>query len=244
MKKLLIIIATTFFISCSSDKEITEKYGNGNPMTQYFVNSENKKQGKYISYYETGQKRSDGNYDNDLQTGFWTTWFENGIKSTEGSNEKGIQVGVWKFFHPNGIVFQINHYTEGKANGVCTEYNDQGRISKKMNYVNGILNGSFFTYFTNGKISSEIVYKENAANGPFIEYYENGNISVKGTYLNDTTLIHEYFKFDSTYSNNFIKTIIHSDGFSSDTDLIYQNNKLIEYRIHLADQSIKTIKVK
>ena len=60
--------------------------------------------GKFIYYYENGQKSSEGNYKDGKAVGLWTYWYENGEKEIEGSYKDGVPTGIWTFWKDGVIV--------------------------------------------------------------------------------------------------------------------------------------------
>jgi antitoxin component YwqK of YwqJK toxin-antitoxin module len=45
---------------------------------------DDKQTGTWEYFYPTTEKWKQGNFENDVKTGVWTTWFENGKKLQEG----------------------------------------------------------------------------------------------------------------------------------------------------------------
>jgi len=45
--------------------------------------------GKYVKYYENGQKKEEGKYRDGKSNGFLISWFENGQKEVEGNSKNG-----------------------------------------------------------------------------------------------------------------------------------------------------------
>lgn len=244
MKSISIYLITlTLIFSCSSQQEKTEFYPSGKISSKFETNSDGLKNGSYVTYYENGQKRSEGKYENDKQTGFWITWFENGNKSSEGKFDQGLQSGEWKFYHKNGKLQQINHYKNNKSEGEFIDFDENGVKTRMGNCINGLLNGKSYEYYPDGKISSELTYKDHKPFGPFIEYFPSGNFRAKGTW-NDTVMVGDYFVYDSIDNSNYRKYFFYDNNISSDTGLVYKNNKLVQYRIYDADGNSKYVDIK
>lgn len=69
-----------------------------------------KRNGFWVYWYDNGNKWSEGYFKDDLRDGFGTTWHKNGQKHYEGSYKEGIRVGVWKFWSPQGeFVKELNY---------------------------------------------------------------------------------------------------------------------------------------
>ncbi|MCC6372811.1 MAG: toxin-antitoxin system YwqK family antitoxin [Bacteroidia bacterium] len=226
------LIFATILLSCSSTQEkFGDPYQNGQISSKYTVTSDGLKNGPYVTFYENGQKRSEGNYEGNKQVGYWITWHDNGNKSSEGSFENGLQTGEWKFYYSDGKLQQINHFKNDKSEGIFIDFDKNGIKRREGVSVNGLLNGKSIEYFPDGKVSSELTYVDHRPTGPFIEYYPDGKLRAKGTWR-DSALVGEYFVFDSLDNSSYVKQFVLADGNPSDTDFIYKNNKLTQYKIY------------
>ena len=58
--------------------------------------------GKWIYYYENGQKESEGNFLNGKQEGHYTNWYDNGNKETEGDFKNDKKEGRWTYWYKRG----------------------------------------------------------------------------------------------------------------------------------------------
>ena len=85
-----------------------------------------KEVGKWIGYWENGQKWLEGNYINGEKDGYWTFWWNNGNKRDNGMYKLGKPIGVWKGWWQNG-----NKYSELIFN------NNGQKVLSKCWYKNG-----------------------------------------------------------------------------------------------------------
>lgn len=106
MKKVLIFLTFIFciqFINAQSEDtikmvksgdlfEVTIYYENGNVMQHGFLNTENKLQGSWTSYYEDGSKKCIATYDNGEKVGIWNYYFENSVKRVTYKKNKIVNV--------------------------------------------------------------------------------------------------------------------------------------------------------
>lgn len=238
---LFLIIALS---ACNSLTEKTsDPYSNGQVSSKYTVNDDGLKDGHYVTFYGDGQKRSEGEYQNDKQVGFWTTWFENGNKSSEGNFENGKQNGEWKFYYENGKLQQINHFVDNKAEGEFIDFDQSGFKSRVGFCKNGLLEGKSTMYYQNGKIKSQYHYEQNKTKGPFVEYFSNGNIYTKGT-SNNGLITGDFFVYDSLDPTIFSKTYVYPKEIPSDTVHIYKKNQLVVLKIMGKDGKEKCVDVK
>ena len=67
--------------------------------------SKEKKNNRWVYYYENGQVSDSGGYKNDLMKGNWKYYFENGTLMKEGAyNSKGQEISKWSYYNTNGIL--------------------------------------------------------------------------------------------------------------------------------------------
>ncbi len=64
-----------------------------------------------IFYYENGNKKYEGNFDNGVKEGKFIYYYLNGKKAFEQNYVNGMPNGEWKQWHPNATLGGIEHYT-------------------------------------------------------------------------------------------------------------------------------------
>jgi uncharacterized protein len=142
MNKLILIFALLLIIGCGQKlmKEVDSSYPDGTPMKEnyyrYFGNTkelakeiryftdgtiqsegeflQNKKHGKWTSWYDNGQKWMEENYSKDLKDGDFIVWYKSGIKNYEGSFSNGKPDGTWIFYDETGNKISKSKYEKGK----------------------------------------------------------------------------------------------------------------------------------
>ena len=160
MVRILTLISILITISCSekNSEEITERFDNGNKKLlvkykgdngeevilekmEFFkegdtliwenYNINGKREGKWISYYENGQIKKEGNYMNGWYYGSWNSYYENGqIESKENfSNQK--REGKWISYYENGQIKTEGNYKYGKRKDKWTSYDENGMKIKE-----------------------------------------------------------------------------------------------------------------
>ena len=67
----------------------------------------NKREGKWESYYPTGELMSVGNFKNGLREGRGVIFFKNGNTSIDVYYHEGKQCGVWTYFNEDGIILSV-----------------------------------------------------------------------------------------------------------------------------------------
>ncbi len=77
MKNIIYIVCLVLFlvssINAREGSQLEERDG-----LMYEPNKEEPFTGKYVTYYENGQKKSEGNFKEGKYDGLWTLWDENG----------------------------------------------------------------------------------------------------------------------------------------------------------------------
>jgi uncharacterized protein len=159
------------------------------------------KQGKWTLYVKAkkGVKMSDGEYDNDKQTGKWTFFFEDGKIKEEGTYLDGLNTGEWKIYYPTGELFwkgtftiiQKKDETSGEMkkvstlNGIKTTFYKDGKVLKEEAFKNGEKDGRNQEYYSNGKPKEILMFKANKKSGALNEWWENGKRKTEGFFTED-----------------------------------------------------------
>ncbi|WP_162903183.1 toxin-antitoxin system YwqK family antitoxin [Taibaiella koreensis] len=74
-----------------------------------------KKEGVSYAYYESGKKRKENNWKNDIQIGKTTEWFENGVIDYKGQLKDGKEDGKWKYYNDiDGKYIYSVYYKNGE----------------------------------------------------------------------------------------------------------------------------------
>ena len=79
-------------------------YDSGKTFFEVNFNDNDKKDGLSTSWYENGQKMSEGNYKNGELNGRFTEWYKNGQKKYEGNLKDGKLEGLWTEWWENGEI--------------------------------------------------------------------------------------------------------------------------------------------
>jgi len=90
----------------------------GQKMFERKINEEGifqkQKEGVWVSLYENGQKRTEGNYQNGRREGLWVEWYSNGQKRAEGNYRNGEEEGLWTTWTIKGMVASKINYHNGE----------------------------------------------------------------------------------------------------------------------------------
>lgn len=186
--------------------------------------------------------------------GVFTTYFENGNKDTEGKVENSYKTGIWKEWYDNKNLKSITEYTHGEGKllsfwdknkkiliedgtGQIELYYDNGQILLKAEYKDGVLHGEATYYYENGKPMSNSIFKNGKPNGQFISYYENGNKGSQGTFKDgQKTGEWQFWEENGALSS---KTVFNNNK-KEGTQYFYENGLLMKEEIYVNGELIKT----
>ncbi|PTB98040.1 hypothetical protein C9994_00345 [Marivirga lumbricoides] len=142
------------FSTISGQKWLVEEYySNGNLKLQIKDSLSGGKELKYLSvYFENGKIRQMGFYFNeDEKYGKWVEYYENGNKKKIENYENGILNGEYQYFHENGQIWTEKVYANGLLWQVISNYDRNGVKKDKGTLKNG--NGTLRVYNSEGQLS-------------------------------------------------------------------------------------------
>lgn len=96
----------------------------------YTKQGKDERHGHWSSWYATGHKQIEGDYQNDLQVGKFTWWYDNGQVALEGTYENGKQTGPWTWWHQNGLKATQGEYADGSPTGQWRWWDTNGRVNE------------------------------------------------------------------------------------------------------------------
>lgn len=208
MRKIFLINVLFFLcveLSSQTLKKIITYYDKDKTQIkeEYFYNEKLKKlDSTFISYYQNGNKKSEGNYKNDqivgnwtyyyesgsvkalgeykrnAQNGFWSYYYENGQTSMEGKMLDGKKTDYWKTYFENNIVKSEGNYVKGKQDGNWNFYNELGERKGTANLNNGY--GEYSEYFPSGALKANGFIKNGVSDSVWTYYHENGQKKAEG----------------------------------------------------------------
>ena len=163
--KILVFFSLIFLLTSCSDLEKIE-VKEGDVVVESFT-----------------QKKSDG-----LKHGNYFSYFPSGEKNEETQYENGKINGTQIFYHKNGKIAEQANYINGEYSGGYKKYFESGAVEQEGDYSNNAMNGEWTFFYANGKIKESVSFKDNDEFGPFKEYHENGNLKTEGTYKGVDTI--------------------------------------------------------
>jgi len=180
----------------------------GNLIAEGTYNEKGRKHGTWKYYYNTGELKSKGRYNNNRKDGKWIYYFLNGKVEQKGSYIKGKFDGKWIWYYENSQIEREENYDRGIENGLFVEYDEIGNIMLKGEYIDGEREGFWFYdvgdhkeegnyqfglfegewkhYYSNGKLLFIGKYVQGSANGKHKYYYDNGKLKSEGRFMMDS----------------------------------------------------------
>ena len=109
------------------------------------------------SWYENGQKKSEGNFKDGKRHGLSTIWYENGQKQKEGNWKDGKLDGLWTRWYRNGQKELEGNWKDGKHMS-AEVWKPNGEKCPVTNVKDG--NGVVVTYYEDGTEVIRVTYKD------------------------------------------------------------------------------------
>jgi len=133
-------------------------------------------------FFKNGIKVADGiTLEDGVHDGAWKEFYDNGELKAEGVYDNGVKTGVWNFYHPNGKLEQNGKYdSKGRLTGQWIWYYASGNLWREENYIKGLADGMMSEYVEDGNIITEGEYIEGFEEGPWV--YQYGDFKEEGTY--------------------------------------------------------------
>ena len=143
-------------------------------------------QGKWVKKYESGKKRYEGYFKNNIPVGTFIYYFERegGIMS-EIAYRGETGVGFAKAYHTNGIIQAEGLYKNQFRDSTWRYYDKQGTLTQSEEYAAGVLQGAQVTYYESGKLAEKKIFENGAQEGVWLRKWEDGKLRTKGLYEND-----------------------------------------------------------
>lgn len=71
--------------------------------------------------------------------GEFKEYFDSGQVKTTGTFQEDKKVGIWEQFHPNGKKMSLTRYKDGQRHGWCQAFDETGKEVSKLYYFHGKL---------------------------------------------------------------------------------------------------------
>ncbi len=134
--------------------------------------------GSYISYYLSGNMKSQGEYAYNRATGDWVYYFENGNIRNTGSFHRGRTFGIWTYYYENGNIRSEGILVDNKRGGEWIFYYEDGGVKSNGQYVGEQREGDWKFYYEGGILKAETNF--HMGEGIYSEYYISGQLKMNG----------------------------------------------------------------
>jgi uncharacterized protein len=159
---------------------------------------------EYKNGYMISKEKVNRFVNDSLKQGKWVSFYNSGILQSEGYYKYGIKDGYFKDYFPDGTLKNVSKYVNGEAQvdaveiaklDIKTEYYPDGRIKKRGTFKDNIPEGISRTYTDDGKVESAEIYKSGIVVGSGIvddnglkqgdwqEFYDTGELKGEGKYV-------------------------------------------------------------
>ncbi|MDY2587389.1 energy transducer TonB [Winogradskyella aquimaris] len=168
-----------------------------------FLLAQDKPDGPYQNFYDTGELFVVGQYKNDERVGEWKQYYKNGQVSRIYSYTDGELNKEEINFYDTGIVSKkivkvdedfivYGYYESGEleyerqlTSGYYKGFYEDGGLEIEANYFEDELAGKWKLYNEDGKLEWIVTYEDGYRNGPYEQFYSNGKLKVEGTILKE-----------------------------------------------------------
>ncbi len=140
--------------------------------------------GLWKGYYDNGQLRYEGVFNDGKETGVFKYYYKSGNLEKELLYiEDGVHAKV-RFYYSNKNIKTLGEYCLKIRCGKWEYFDDFGNIIMIENYKDGFLNGPCFIYF-GGFLSDMYNYEDGKKNGISKSFFPTGEVKTIKNYLND-----------------------------------------------------------
>lgn len=140
LKILLLFLITFLCVGCNTKivEETIESYPDGSPKIVRCFKDDGKTRilFKETLYYSNHQKYMEGEYKNGKRDGKWISWFQNGNKWSVGYFTEGLDDGERTVYYEDGKKYFYGKYKDGKKIGIWKFWDEEGKLTKEENCDN------------------------------------------------------------------------------------------------------------
>lgn len=158
-----------------------EIYSRGVKTGEGIVDKNGDYQQDWKLYYENGDLRAEGKYENSLRTGDWVFYHANGAVESKGKYVDGLPQGQWQWYYDNGKKRRTDFYRRGKEDGESTEWDINGEVISKGSYISGYMDGEWFYHV--GDHTEIGNYVDGQRQGDWKYKYEDGTLNFEGEFV-------------------------------------------------------------
>jgi len=128
------------------------------------------------------------------------------MKKSQGQYLDGFEHGFWKYWHETGQLMEESNYFRGKLHGEVKRYYENGALRHvgyfKLNQQDSLMQ----SWYKNGKLMETGFYLDGVKQKAWYYFYESGDSMLTEQYQNDTLLVMSW------WDNKGIKTVTKGNG--------------------------------
>jgi len=152
--------------------------------SQNNYNENGNREGVWVDYYNNGQLRYKGVFNDGKEIGIFKYYYKSGNLEKELLYiEDGVRAKV-RVYYSNKSIKALGDYCVKKRCGTWDYFDDLGNIIIRENYKNGLLNGAYFIFF-DGALTDVYNYENGKKNGISKKFFPSGKVQIIKNYLND-----------------------------------------------------------
>ena len=185
MKKngILIIILSCLAVGLQAQEEKTF-WDNGNVKTTIIFDEDGEKNGRYESFYENGELKEYGSYENGEKVGTWNEYYYDGTNKKMTRYYDGI-IYRKEIYYDNGRLMVSGGFDDqGKKDGPWKQQYDNWQEKLEGDYSHGKKQGQWKYYTESGELFKIENYKEDVR----ISTWENNDINSNVFESEDTVI--------------------------------------------------------
>ena len=141
---------------------------------QWCERSDRSQHGPSLSWYPTGEKLAEAQFDEGRLTGNFRRWYQNGQLGEQGRYRDGQREGEHTMWDENGVVRMRRNFDGGKPDGAWEAFFPNGRLRVSERFSDGLKDGPVATYFETGQQEVEGEYRKGELHGTWTAWYADG----------------------------------------------------------------------
>ena len=137
MKKLILSLMILAAVACVHEESVVEaSYEDGTPKKEatFKGRGANRELVKETYYYPDRKIQMTGGYKNSKRDGYWVSYYENGNKWSEGFYKNGMNEGKRTTYFESGKVRYAGQYLNDKRVGKWRFYDEAGNLLREVDY--------------------------------------------------------------------------------------------------------------
>lgn len=158
-------------------------------------------QGSYLHFYQSGDLRVEGTYNNGKPSGqwkyfyesgtlkkevrylndtvsYWTYYYENQAKKKEGKVVHFQKDSIWTYYYENQAVLKKGRFVNDQQHQDWNYYFEDGQTKALAQYTKGM--GQYTEYYYQGGVKMSGPVEDNESQGVWSYYYPDGHLKAQG----------------------------------------------------------------